>query len=300
MHRPTVSVVVALGFVVGSAAAQGEAPPISQRPVAASDWEFSLTPYAWFTTIGNANVGVPSVGAGGIGGGGGGGGGGKGEEFLGATTFGLPGGGGGGGGAGSSLQVDDDSSFFEDVGISPNVVFEARLAPWSFFLDLSYLKPDSDANTSTGADATLDFEAWSAEIGAGYEVASWETSAGGRGGRLDVLLGLRGTTMDSRILAAGGTDVKVESEWVDVMVGARASCEFVKDWTVKAGVEIGGFGIGGSNDFTWEANVGVGWAAAPTVDVDLGYRVLGLHRDEDEVDFDLVFHGPSLGVSIRF
>jgi opacity protein-like surface antigen len=291
-HRSFAMSCVVLVSLSASAWAQSrDVAPFAERPLKAGEWEYSLTPYLWFPSVGNASFDFPGIGAGGTGGTGGGGGG-KGEGF---TTNGV-----GGGGVGSSLSVEDDSDFFDDLGISPNVHFEVRSTPWIFYVDGRYLNQDVDGSTNGGASANLDFELWMGEIGAGYQVYDWKTDAGGRGGHWDVFVGLRGTSLDTDISTSAGTSIEVDSEWLDVMIGTRVCCEVAKDWTVCAEVEIGGFGIGDSNDFTWEAAIGVGYAVTDCVDVQLGYRAMGLHRDQSSVEFDLVFHGPTIGVNFRF
>ena len=288
----------ALVLAASALAQTSDAVPYAQRPVKAGDWEFSLTPYLWFPMTGNADSTIASIGAGAGGGGLGGGGGGN-KSLAGGVGGGSAAGtAGGGAGASPALDVSDDSGFFSDIGISPNARFEVRGSPWVFHFDGRYFNQDTDARTSTGGPATMEFEGLSGELGVGFEAATWNTDNGGSG-HWDVYVGVRATSLDSEI-RAGTVSVDIDSEWLDLMIGTRVSCEFAKDWTVSAGLGIGGFGLAESNELTLDAYLGVGYRICENVDLELGWRVLVLDREENGVDYNLTLHGPSIGAVIRF
>ena len=288
---------VALLCAANVVAQTSDAVPYAQRPVQAGDWEFSLTPYLWFPMTGNADATVASIGAGAGGNGGNGGGNSSALPGLGGgSAAGMAG--GGGGGSVAALDVSDDSSFFSDIGISPNARFEVRGSPWVFHFDGRYFDQDTDARTSTGGAATMEFEGISGELGVGFEAATWKTDEGGSG-HWDVYVGARATSLDTEI-RAGTIRVDIESEWLDIMVGTRVACEFTKDWVVSAGLGIGGFGLAESNELTLDAYLAVGYRIAENIDLELGWRVLVLDREENGVDYNLTMHGPSIGAVIRF
>jgi hypothetical protein len=291
-RRAVLIAVCACAFAAEVTAQISDAVPYAQRPVKEGDWEFSLTPYLWFPMTAGGDVGIANLAAG-AGGGGAGGGGGK---FLAGVGSGSAAGTPGGGGA-TPFAFTDDASFFDNLGIAPNARFEVRGSPWVFHFEGRYLNQDVDGTANGGAPASADFEAVYGEIAGGLEVYTWNTDGGK--GMLDVYAGVRAWSMDVDV-ASGATAATIESEWLDLMVGTRATCAIDKDWSVSAGLAIGGFGLAESNDFTWEAFVSVGYAVAENVDLELGWRFLGFDREENGVDYDAFFHGPQIGATIRF
>lgn len=255
-RRAVLIALCACAFAADLSAQISDAVPYAQRPVKEGDWEFSLTPYLWFPSGASGDV---------------------------VTTA-------------PAISFADDASFFDQIGVSPNVRFEVRGAPWTFMFEGRYLNQDLDGFVGGNA-ATAEFEAVSGEIAAGFEVYSWN-SAGAKG-TWDVFAGGRAWSADMDVLVGGG-GANIDSEWLDVMVGTRARCQIDADWSVAAGVEFGGFGLAESNELTWEAYLAVGYRVADNIDLELGWRFLGIDREENGLDYDAFFHGPQIGATIRF
>jgi opacity protein-like surface antigen len=266
MSQRHVLVPLAALVCAGGLVAQGaDVLPHAQRPVKAGDWEYALTPYLWFPMTANADFKTEA---------------------------------GAGGGGTPALDIADDSGFFENIGIAPNARFEMRGQGLVFHFDGKYFNQDTDARLSTNAPATLDFEGLTGEIGIGLEAATWRTEDGGMG-HWDVFVGARATSLDTEI-RAGATSLDVDSEWLDLVVGTRVSCEFAKDWSIGAGISVGGFGLAESAELSLDAYLGVSYAVAENIELELGWRFLVLDRDENGVDFNLTLHGPTLGAVLRF
>ena len=62
---------------------------------------------------------------------------------------------------------------------------------------------------------------------------------------------------------------------------------------------MGGFGIDGSSDLTWQAYTGVNYAFTEKIAGNLGYRYMSIDYD-DEIKLDVDIYGPVLGVTWRF
>jgi len=99
----------------------------------------------------------------------------------------------------------------------------------------------------------------------------------------------------------GGNIEESESNWwVDPIVGARWGADLSDRLAVVLNGNVGGFGIGSSSQWTWEAlafvtwRLGEGWAAAA------GYRGLGVDRRNGGLEIDAILHGPVLGIIYRF
>jgi hypothetical protein len=63
---------------------------------------------------------------------------------------------------------------------------------------------------------------------------------------------------------------------------------------------IGGFGIGSSSKFTWDAGAYAVIGIGKYVAVHVGYRVLQYEREDNGMDMKLTMSGPQIGLSILF
>lgn len=68
--------------------------------------------------------------------------------------------------------------------------------------------------------------------------------------------------------------------------------------------DVGGFGIGDASDLTWNLVAGVTYQVSECMDLRAGYRTLDIDYNSgggpDEFGLDTRFHGPILGMGIRF
>jgi hypothetical protein len=90
--------------------------------------------------------------------------------------------------------------------------------------------------------------------------------------------------------------------WVDPIVGMRVNLPFSRtvDFTMLA--DVGGFGIG--SDITVQAWPTLGFRLSDSIRAKLGYRLIytGYETGEgpDRFSYEVLTHGPSLGVQFRF
>lgn len=99
-------------------------------------------------------------------------------------------------------------------------------------------------------------------------------------------------------VTVGGLDADLEEtvDWVDPILGLRARVDLGERLWAGVRGDLGGFGIGSASDFTWQAMALLGWRLSEHWILSGGYRGLGYDREP----FDLVQHGPILGLSYRF
>lgn len=217
--------------------------------------------------------------------------------------------------------------------------FEARNDRFSIIGDFTYLLLGADKNASrsvtfgqqivAGADAALDTTVKMIifELAGAYELARWGSPSGAPGsgtsldvyggGRLwwqqaDVSVGLTAAlnlglqnqnfTIEGNRAAARSGDIT----WVDPMVGLRLRHQFAPGSELTLSGDVGGFGVG--SRFSWQALGAYRWTFAKTNDVTwsamLGYRALYVDYSEGSgsklYEFDMLQHGPIMGVSARF
>lgn len=66
----------------------------------------------------------------------------------------------------------------------------------------------------------------------------------------------------------------------------------------RAAGDIGGFGA--ASDLTWQAMAGFGWRFSENGGAFLGYRAIGTDYEDGGFTYDMVVHGPLLGLEFVF
>lgn len=146
------------------------------------------------------------------------------------------------------------------------------------------------------------------EAGVQYRVGEWSLGSAGTPERevaLDVYAGARYTDLTLTLVTESDALFRRSRDWVDPLVGARATFDLSERWRFVVGGDVGGFGAG--CEFTWAAS-GVfdyrfdlfGADASAT----FGYRALGQDYSRgsgtDEFAWDMIMHGPVIGLTVRF
>ena len=175
---------------------------------------------------------------------------------------------------------------------------EARKGPYSFFGDIMYVKVSGAAGTPKGILASsvdVSAETFAGLFGAGYSLFQ------GSSGHLDVVGGVRVWSVDTDLSFSGGIlDGVSKSDgatWVDAMVGLRG------DYSITDSIYLIGWGLigAGGADLDWDVAAGLGYRFNDRISSVLGYRALGVDYDNDDgFVFDVVQHGPILGLVVRF
>jgi hypothetical protein len=262
-------------------------PPTEVAP--ASEWTFRITPYGWF----------PSM---------------KGTQTV----------------KGRSSSVD--ASFIDILEKSDTLVglmgdFEARNGRLSLFSNAVWSKVGLDGGTThtrspapgitgtVGASLGINYQMAIVELGATYEVArsgalAVDVLAGGRYWyqKADLSLDLAGT-IDQGGLVISGTKAISRSgaiDWVDPLIGARVRYAVAPGHDLFLRGDIGGFGA--ASRFSWQAIGGYSFDFAVRNSVTwsgiVGYRALYVDyakgSGQTRYEFDMLQHGPVVGLSARF
>jgi hypothetical protein len=262
--------------------------PVLEAPVP-SGWTYRFIPYGWLTSM-------------------------KGTQTV----------------RGRSLKVD--ASFIDIVEKSDTLVglmgtFEARNGPFALYSDLVWSSvgiEGSNVRTRTpapgitgtvGRTLGLDVQMAIVEVGAAYEVArsgplAFDVLGGARYWYQEADLSLEVTrTVDIGDLELAGTRAFARSgsvDWLDPVIGARVRYAVAPGHELFLRGDIGGFGLG--SDFSWQAIGGYGFDFGTyqgiTFSGVIGYRALSVDYAEGEgrrrYEFDMLQHGPILGVSMRW
>jgi hypothetical protein len=231
---------------------------------------------------------------------------------------------------GRSAKVD--ATFIDIVEKSDTLAalmgtFEARNGPFTLYSDLVWSKVGVEGSnirsrsltpgvtTTVGTSLKFEFQMAIVEVGASYEVA--------RAGPLafDVLAGARywyqeadlsfdlARTIDVGDLERVGARGFARSgsvDWLDPVIGARMRYAVAPGHELFLRGDVGGFGVG--SKFSWQAIGGYGvdfgaWNGIAFSGV-LGYRALYIDYAQGSgrtrYEFDMLQHGPVLGISMRW
>lgn len=295
-----ISLAAAFGIKAGAIAADISMPVKAHlTPVTAVEtWTFSLTPYAWATSL-SGHTTVRGV-----------------TSDVDASFF----------------DILDHTQFPKDL-FQLAAFGEARYGRFALLTDLAYMKLGIGAdlartrgtdriNGSVGASAGLKVEMFIAEFAAAYEVARWNAStAPGSGTALDLYAGGRawwqrgeakiqifGTlnignftrNVDGTLSAVGSVN------WVDPLVGARLRHQFAPGFDLSISGDVGGFGVG--SKFTWQALAALNYEFAKTKSVTwsgmLGYRAISVDYSKGSglstYEYNMTMYGPIFGITARF
>lgn len=289
------TVVALLGaLVLASPAGAADLPaPLAQpaAPTFVPGWTFRMTSYGWFTALnGSQTVRGRSVDVN--------------ASFIDIVENTI-------GDGGSLLAVMLDA--------------EARNGPVALFADVigekitiekSGLKTKSVAPGITGtvgAAVDMQFQMAIVEAGAAYEVgtigaASFDVLAGARYWRqkLDVGFDIAGTVdLGGLSIKRGAAIARSGSvDWLDAFAGVRARVELAPNHHLELRGDIGA----GGSKLTWQALAAYAYdfktANGVTYSAVLGYKALYVDYSQgigpSRYAFDMLQHGPVLGLSVRF
>lgn len=199
------------------------------------------------------------------------------------------------------LPTVDVSQSFGDILSDLDFAFmaagDARYDRYSLFTDMSYVKISTSQATPRGilADsAALKSVTFTTMLGAAYTVYE------DRQTRFDVLAGARYWHAETTVSLSGGLIGSLsrsdEGNWVDGLAGVKGSYSF-SDTVYVTG--WGMIGAGGA-DLDWDVLGAIGYKFNNTISAEAGYRAQGVNYSSDGFTYDMIQHGPILGMTIRF
>jgi hypothetical protein len=263
-------------------------PPTGADESATEGWKFSITPYAWMTGL-EGQVGLRGI------------------------------------------TAAVDASFIDILRDTESVIgleghFEARYGPWGGFFDGLWVKLGADGIPAGQTTLRVENQLALVEFGGLYRLGEWSLGhgmsefmaegeprlgidlyVGGRLTYLDVDLSVnRAPPPDRRdIVPTISVDASRWQLWVDPMLGSRFTLDLYKHFQLLVGGDLGGFGVG--SHFTYSVLGLLGYRFqmfGHAAIAHAGYRTLSQNyatrTDGDLFKWDMIMHGPILGLTIRF
>jgi hypothetical protein len=86
------------------------------------------------------------------------------------------------------------------------------------------------------------------------------------------------------------------AKWVDGLVGFKGNYSFTDKIFVTGWGMVGG----GGADIDWDVLGGLGYKFNDTFSAIAGYRAQGVNYSNDGFTYDMIQHGPIIGMNIKF
>lgn len=193
------------------------------------------------------------------------------------------------------VSADLDVSFSDIVdalegGILLHVEGEADR--WGFMGDLLYLALEEGADFGpVRVDAKVSEAIL--EAGAMYKINE----------QLRVLGGVRYINLEVELDVQAGPlvgEINAQPDWADVFVGARWEYPLNERWGIRLRGDIGGFGLGGSSDLSWQLVGLLTYEPSARFVWGFGYRILDIDYEDGPFAYDVRTGGIEAGVGYRF
>lgn len=214
----------------------------------------------------------------------------------------------------ANVEVDVDfSDILENLDFGFMGLAQARKGQWSYILDGIYMKLSAD-NSFTRRNlltASVDVEIEQSQLSGfvGYRFFEGEGNSIFIKPTIDFLVGARYNHLSvelggqaSPLGLISPSQRKESVDWVDPVIGLRGIA-FLNDKTrVIISGDYGGFGAG--SDQAWQTLLGLRYTFSNGIDVFGGYRAFGFDYEDgtgpSRIAFDLIYHGPMLGMGYKF
>jgi hypothetical protein len=180
---------------------------------------------------------------------------------------------------------------------------EASHKEWSFLVDIMYLSLEVEDVPLPSDSASVRQDQGIFELAAAYELTSGSSSSDSAElpkFKFAPLAGVRVIYLSLELDPSGPAEFSGEKYWGDAFVGFRTSVSFTESFSIFARADIGA----GGSSFTWNALAGVEFRFNTWGSLLAGYRGLDIDYSEgsgaDEFAYDMLMHGPFVGLEVRF
>lgn len=192
---------------------------------------------------------------------------------------------------------------FDDILENLDFALMGRVEAWKgafgFYVDPLYGELGTETEVGPN-DVDLDTEMFLVDFGVLYRVLD-KRNAQGRSRTADLSLGGRYYDMKNEIDFAVIADREQSSDWVDLTLGARYEMDLTDRFGFLVAGDVGGFELGSSSDFAWNAQGLGSCRVGRSGRVWAGYAILAVDTDTGgSSGADVQFSGPIVGYEFRF
>lgn len=182
---------------------------------------------------------------------------------------------------------------------------------FGFVLDGYYFDLGIDADglgPASGTSLDVDIRQGVIDLMAGYRLPQVNLSNSGQALIFEVMAGARFNFLRQKIKITPGLpfpfviDLGGDKEWVEPVIGTRATWVLNDRWNLNVRGDLAGFGVAG-DELTWSLTGVAAWRAWEKTTIQLGYRVYDIDYSDgsgfDEFGLNLRVHGPFLAINFR-
>jgi hypothetical protein len=185
------------------------------------------------------------------------------------------------------------SDIFSNLNWGAMGIFEVNNGRFGFMVDLTYM------------DLEADREGFVDRIG-GHQGAYQANVLLRIEEHAEAYAGLRVNDLGLRISGTGplgnARSASRNKQWVDPVVGMRVNLPLSRTIDLTMVADVGGFGVG--SDITFQAWPTLGFRLSDSISAKLGYRAIYSDYQSgsgiDNFEYDVLTHGPTLGLQFRF
>jgi hypothetical protein len=198
-------------------------------------------------------------------------------------------------------ESDVDAGFndlFEHLDYSFTPGFELGNGPWSLVFNGVIARLTDDVKVANEkATVSSKLQVYDAVIA--YHLADYrlvtEDPDDSRSLGIDVGAGARYTYGSAKINPEAVGSFEKDESWVDPLFALRINVDLLEGVSLRNEGTIGGFGA--ASNLTWSAASYLDWGITPRFALNLGYRAVGWDFERGDFEWDMVLHGPWLGLS---
>jgi hypothetical protein len=175
-------------------------------------------------------------------------------------------------------------------------IVEARKGAFGFVGEANFVKISDKGRGPAGfVGLKLGSTAFFGLAAATYRVAE------GDWGNVELIGGAKIFSYSNKVTltAPGPLPVLIGNEsrtWVDATFGVKARYNLSPNWFLTGWAMAGA----GGSDYHWDLLGAVGYQFSPTWSASVGYRAIGVDYKSARFSYDMIQHGPILGVTARF
>lgn len=190
--------------------------------------------------------------------------------------------------AGASADLDVDfSDVLENLEFGAMAFARVGRDRWAFTTEVVFM------GLAASKDAiSADFDQWLVEPRLSYRASPY----------LDPFVGVRYNNLSGEIRGSFGRSPSGTQDWLDPILGADFHIPATRELSFVLHGDIGGFGAG--SDLTWQLFPYAHWRFAQRASLQAGYRLFDTDYEtgsgSSEFRYDVLTHGPQLGVTFHF
>lgn len=161
---------------------------------------------------------------------------------------------------------------FDNVDLGGSILGAGRIDRFVIWSLLDFLALDTDELDRVPSRGRLQTDLSLATLGFGYQF-------GGRGGNsLDVLLGVRRLSLDSKLMLNGVGRFTQDEDFTDAVVIVRPGWSLAERWLFDPTIALGG----GDSELTWELQPQFQYRLTDSIAIRFGYRYVYYRLDSDD------------------